>query len=310
MKSMMVLLSAIIMMLALSMAQENNSAVGGSEINSSTLKAILLSSEERPQSYVFTFDMDQKIDITNTTRSNKTESHAVSSRSFGVAALNLTARAMRIALAGLSMQKGQEENASSTASDIYLINDTLYMKVDRNWTKIPLAGLSLDMFWKQENEVGQQMDELNSSKVTFLGYDDVNGIDCYKIGIVPDMKAYPALSENLPTTSSAIGAINLSALFNEANISEVSWVSRDTLLPAKTTVLSNMTIYPEQLGLPQTEAGMIRMRIDTAETLEFGGFNRSINIILSEEAKTAATYQLPAPGNSSMNLDSTDIMGQ
>jgi hypothetical protein len=292
MKPSIVLLSAVIMMVAVSMAQENPSAASGSEINSSVLKAILLSSETRPETYVFTLDMDQRIEITNITQTNKTESQAISSRSFGVAALNLTARAMRIAMAGLSVQEGQEENASATASDIYMLNDTLYTKVDGNWTKITLAGLSLASLWKQENEIGQQMEELNNSMVAFLGYENVNGFDCYKIKVVPDLKAYLALPENQLGTSVA-GALNLSALFNETKISEISWISRNTLLPVRTAVLVNMTVSPEELGLPQTKAGLIEMRIDTAETMEFGGFNRSINIALPDAARMATAFPLP-----------------
>jgi hypothetical protein len=289
MKPLIVLLSAVIMMVAVSSGQESTSAANVSEINSSALKAILLSSETRPETYVFNLDINQQIWITNITQSNKTESQAVSTRSFGVAALNLTARAMRIAVAGLSMQEGDEENASATASDIYLLNDTLYTKVDGNWTKITLAGLSLESLWKQENEVGQQMDELNNSSVTFLGYENVNGIDCYKIEVIPDLKAYLALSENQLATS-VTGTLNLSALFNATNISEMTWISRSTLLPVKTAVSVNMTVSPKELGLPQTKAGIINMRIDTAETMEFSSFNRSVNIVLPEDARMAKAF--------------------
>lgn len=283
-----------------------------SVINSSALKELILDSQIQPKTYLFTLDVDQRLEIVNVTSPNETESQVISTRSIGAAALNSTAKAMKIVLASISMQEGQEENASTMATDMYLLNDTLYMKVDGNWTRITLVGLSLESLWEQENEIERQREELNNSNITFLGYENVNGIDCYKIQVIPDMKAYAALKENQmgSSLSSTIASLNLSALFNNASISEISWISRETLLPAKTEISMNMTLTPVTLGLPEKKAGRLEMRIDTLETIAFSGFNRSIDIALPEEAKGARAF--PAllstqTNSSSMNATSANL---
>ncbi len=295
------------------MGQGNYSTANESEINSSTLKDIILGSTIQPETYLFTLDMDQRIEIINVTESNKTESQVLSTRSFGVAALNLSAEAMKIVLASLTIPAGQEENASAMATEMYLLNDTVYVKVDGNWTKIILVGSSIENLWSQENEIEQQREQLNSSNITLLGYEKVNGIDCYKIKVVPDLKAYTALQEgyNAGIQGSQVGSsmasyLNLSNLFNNTSISEISWISKDKRLPVKTEVSMNMTLSPMDLGLPSKKAGSFDMRINTSETVVFSSFNRSINITLPEDAKMAMAFpsSLLILGNSS-SMNST-----
>ena len=191
-----ILLAAILLLVAnTAMALENLSTANASEPNSSALKDLILSSTVKPETYLFTLDVNQMIEIANITGINKTESQAISTRSFGVAAMNLTAMAMKMALATLAVPEGQEESASVLATEIYLLNDTMYTKVDGNWTKIILVGPSLETLWKQENEIERQREELNNSTITLLGYENVTGIDCYKIKVIPNLKAYSAIEE-------------------------------------------------------------------------------------------------------------------
>lgn len=308
MKLWIILLAAILMMGVASVTgrEDSNSSKAVNEssvMNSSALRELILSSQTHPETYLFTLDMNQRIVIINATQSNKTESQAISTRSFSVAALNSTAMALKMVLASLSVPEGQEENASVMATEMYLLNNTLYMKIDGNWTRMALVGLSLEGLWKQENEIALQREQLNNSSISFLGYENVNGIDCYKIKIIPDLKAYAALQETQlgssisstiassnMTSPNTTSSLNLSSLFNNTSMSEISWISRETVLPVKTEISMNMTLSPEALGLPETKAGRLEMRIDTLETMMFSGFNRSIEITLPEGAKEAKAF--------------------
>ncbi len=312
-----ILLAAILMTIAITAtARENLSIANTSESNSSALKDIILSSTVKPETYSFTLDVNQRIEIANITGINKTESQTISTRTFGVAALNLTAKAMKMAMAVLSVPEGQEESASALATEIYLLNDTMYMKVDSNWTKIILVGPSLDTLWKQENEIERQKEELNNSTVTLLGNESVNGIDCYKIKVIPNLKAYSAIEEanNIGIQGSETGPsttshLNLSSLFNNTNISEIMWISKETLLPVKVDISMNMTLSPEELGLPAKKAENLKMAIDTSEIIMFSGFNRSISITLPDDAKNAAAFPssiLILGNSSSMNSTSNN----
>ncbi len=129
------------MMIAITaMAQENISIANISESSSSALKDIILNSTIKPETYSFTLDMNQRIEIANITGTNKSESQAISTRTFGVAALNLTAKAMKMIMATQLVPEGKEEGTTILATEIYLLNDTMYMKIDDNWTKIILLG--------------------------------------------------------------------------------------------------------------------------------------------------------------------------
>lgn len=316
MRSGIILLAAILLMIAnMAMCQENLTAANKPELNNSALKDIILSSAAKPDTYIFTFDANQRIEITNAT-ANKTESQTISTKSYGVAALNLTAEAMKMALATVAVPEGQEENASIMATEMYLLNDSMYMKVDGNWTKIMLVGPSLENLWKQQNEMDRQKEELNNSTITFLGRENVNGIDCYKIQVVPDLKAYLAIEEsyNIGIQGSQAGTstasnLNLSSLFNNTNISEIMWISEDTHLPVKVDISMNMVLSPNDLGIPPKKAGDLEMMIDTSEAIAFSGFNRSINIVLPEEAKNAIAFPssiLTFSNASSMNSSLTN----
>ena len=293
-----ILLAAILLMVAnTAMCQENRSIANISESNSSALKDIILSSTIKPETYTFTIDADQRIEITNITGINKTESQAISTRTIGVAALNLTARAIKMTMATLLVPEGQEEGTNILATEIYILNDTMYTKVDDNWTKIILVGPSLVTLWKQENEIERQREELNNSTITLLGYENVTGINCYKIKVIPNLKAYLAIEEadnigiqGSETGSSTTSHLNLSNLFNNTNISEIMWISKDTLLPVKSDISMNTTISSEQLGIPPQKTGNLEMKIDTSETVMFSGFNRRINITLPEDAKNATEF--------------------
>ncbi|MGA9098892.1 MAG: hypothetical protein WB392_08190, partial [Methanotrichaceae archaeon] len=139
--------------------------------------------------------------------------------------------------------------------------------------------------------------ELNNSTITLLGYENVTGINCYKIKVIPNLKAYSAIEEadnigvqGSETGSSTTSHLNLSNLFNNTNISEIMWISRETLLPVKADISMNTTLSSEQLGIPPKKTGNLEMKIETSETVMFSGFNRSINITLPEDAKNASIF--------------------
>lgn len=322
-----ILLAAILLMVANTALCQKNlttaNSTAANELNSSAIKDLILSSAAKPDTYAFTLDIGQRIKISNVT-ANKTESQTVSTRSYGVAALNLTARALKMALATIAVPDGQEENASVMATEMYLLNDTMYMKVDGSWTKIILVGTSLEALWAQQNEMERQNEELNNSTVTLLGRENVNGIDCYKFEVVPDLKAFSAIEESYnvgiqgsQAGSSAAPRLNLSRLFNSTNISEIMWISADNHLPVKVDISMDLALSSKDLGIPPKKEGNLEgnleMMIDTSEAIAFSGFNRSINIVLPEDAKNATAFpsSILALGSSnstnSSSMNSTSV---
>ena len=114
-----ILLAAILMTIAIAAtAQENLSAANMSESNSSALKDIILSSTVNPETYIFTLDANQMMEIAYTSGINKNESQNISTRTLGVGALNLTARAMKMTMTLLLVPEGQEESTNTLATEM------------------------------------------------------------------------------------------------------------------------------------------------------------------------------------------------
>ena len=272
------------------------------KINSSLLKEIVLGSESQLTTYLFTLEMDQKMVISNKSDSNSTkQSQEILTKSFGAGALNLTAKSMKMVMATLANAAGQEENTSATSMEMYLLNDTMYMKIDRNWTKTQLLGLSTKDIWKQQDKMGQQRESLNGSNITLLGMEKIDGTECYKVKVIPDMKSYTTIMKEQLGTTMILPYLNISALFNNTSISYVSWISKEEHLPLKTEITTNMTLRPEILGLPTKKAGNFEMHIETSYAMQFSGFDRSVKIALPEDARKAVTLQAFVSGNSTKN---------
>lgn len=272
------------------------------KINSSFLKEIVLSSKVQPATYLFTLEMDQKIVISNNSGSNGTkEPQEILTKSLGAGALNLTGKAMKMVMATLAVEADKEENASATSLEMYLLNDSMFMKIDGNWTETKLPGLSLKDIWKQQDKIGQQRESLNGSNISLLGIENIDGTECYKIKVTPDMKSYTAVIKEQLGTTTVLPYMNISALFNNTSISYISWISKEEHLPLRTAITTNMTFSPEVLGQTVKKAGNFVMHIETSYAMRFSGFDRVVKIVLPEDARKATILQVFGPGNSTKN---------
>ena len=108
------------------------------ELMTSALQSLVVDSSANLGSYRFTMEMEQKIDMVNLSSGDIQKLY---SRSFGYGMANMTKRALKLSMASLSYAKGDEDNTSATAIEEYLINDTLYLKVDGNWTVMKMPGV-------------------------------------------------------------------------------------------------------------------------------------------------------------------------
>lgn len=272
------------------------------KINSSFLKEIILGSKVQTEAYLFTLEMDQKIVISNNSGSNGTKKpQEILTKSFGAGALNMTGKAMKMVMVTLAVEAGKEENASATSLEMYLLNDTMYMKIDGNWTETKLPGISLNDIWKQQDKIGQQQESLNGSDITLLGMENIDGTECYKIRVIPDMKSYTDVMKDQMGSTTILPYINISALFNDTSISYISWISKEKHLPLRTEITTNMSFSPEILGQTTKKAGNFGMNVETSYTMQFGGFDRGFKIVLPEGARKSTTLQVFVPGNSTEN---------
>ena len=118
------------------------------ELMTSALQALVIDSSASLESYRFSMEMEQKMDIFNLTAG---DSQKLYTRSLGYGMANMTDHALKLSMASLTYAKGDEDNTSAIALEEYLINDTIYMKMDGNWTAIKMPGVA-DAWSAQNNE--------------------------------------------------------------------------------------------------------------------------------------------------------------
>jgi hypothetical protein len=255
------------------------------ELIASTLQDLVVDSSANLESYRFSLEMEQKIDLVNLTSG---DSQKLFTRSFGYGMANMTDRALKLSMASLTYAKGDEDNTSAIALEEYLINDTLYLKVDGNWTAMKMPGVA--DAWSAQNTMTQQLEMFNQSHLSLIGSEMVDGVDCYMVRAEIDMSTVAhQLAGEVPSLLS-IESMNYTELFRNMRMDVNYWITKDTHLLKKTDVTEVFTMTPQSLGLPANES--MEMRINAEVSMIFEGFNESVNIKLPAEAMKAPPFPL------------------
>jgi hypothetical protein len=252
------------------------------EMTDSALKSLLAGSSASLESYRFLMDMEQQIDLVNLS-TNESQSLAV--RTFGFGAANMTARALKLSLVSLTYEREGAENASPVALEEYLINDTIYMKMDGNWTALKMP--SVDDAWSGQNTLDRQLQIFNQSRLTLQGSESLEGRDCYKVLAEMDLK--PLAGEMSGEAASILPelGLNYSEVFSNSSLSAVYWIDKETHNLRKAEVEESFIINSLSLGLPANEAGAVEMRINSEVTMLFQGYDEEVVISLPAEAQNA-----------------------
>ena len=280
-----------IMLLALAMllcsfaglGQTNSTSLD--ELNASELQYLVIDSSARLESYCFSMEMVMNTDLVNLTSGDVQTLHT---RTLGYGLANMTDTALKLSMAALTYAKGDMENTSVIALDEYLINDTIYMKVDGNWTAIKMPGMADAL--SQQRTMAQQLNMFNQSRLTLIGSEMVGGVDCYKVRAEMNMSTMAdQLSGEVPSLV-PMKSMNYSELFSNMSNDVCYWISKDDHLLKKTDVREIFTLSPQSFGLPVNES--MQMRIDSETIMLFEGFNESVNIKLPAEAKKAQPFPM------------------
>jgi hypothetical protein len=257
----------------------NNSS---EELNASALRSLVADASVQSDSYRFLMEMKQNTEIINLSTG---EAQKLYTRTFGAGSMNMSARSLKMIMATLTVPKGDEENATASALEEFLLNDTLYLKMDGNWTSMTLPGISAA--WSQQNTMGQQIEMLNQSNLSLLGSEAVDGQECYKL--LAEMNNSVVADQISKQTGSFMPEqfLNLSKLFSNMTIEAYYWIAKDTHQLKKTDVMESFVLNPPSLGMPSNETEKIEMSVNTTVSLTFEGINESVNVVLPAEAKKA-----------------------
>jgi hypothetical protein len=291
------------------LGQTNNTSFD--ELMTSALQSLVVDSSARLESYRFSLEMEQKIDLVNLTSGDV---QPLNTRSFGYGMANMTDHALKLSMASLTYAKGDEGNTSVIALEEYLINDTLYLKVDGNWTIMKMPGVA--DAWSAQNTMTQQLEMFNQSRLSLIGSEMVEGADCYNVRAEMDMSTVANLLAGEVPSLVPMPGMNYTELFRNMRMDVNYWITKDTHLLKKTDVTEVFTMTPQSLGLPANESGALEMRINAKVSMLFEGFNESVNIKLPAEAKNASPFPMGLiaskeavpvvpDGNETMNKNNT-----
>ena len=265
------------------LCQLNNSTSG--DLNASDLRSLVSDASVQSESYRFLMEMNQNTQVVNLTTG---ESQKLYTHTSSVGSMNMSARALKMIMATLTVPKGDEENATASSMEEFLINDTIYFKMDGNWTSMVLPGVSAA--WSRQNTMGQQIDMLNRSNLSLLGSEAVGSQECYKLlakmnGTVIEDQIAKETGSFLPEQF-----LNISELFSNMTLEAYYWIAKDTHQLKKTEVMESFVMNPQSLGLPTNETGKMEMRVNTTISLTFEGINESVNVVLPAEASKAQPF--------------------
>lgn len=257
----------------------------------SALRSMVLDSSAKLQSYSFRMDMSQDVDILNLSSG---EAQRVHTQSLGAGSLNTTARALKLVMASLVSLGSDDENVTAGAMEEYLINDTIYLKADGNWTSMMIPGI--EAVWYQQDTMQQQIDMLNRSRITLQGVETLDGQECYKLRADIDTSAYAdeVSGQNDPFLSSL--TMNYSELFSNMTLRAYYWITTDTHVLKKTEMHESFATSPQSLGIPASGPEQQEMRMNISFTMTFDSINESVNVVLPEEAKSAKPLSLDLTG--------------
>lgn len=236
-------------------------------------------------SYRFLMEMNQNTQVVNLTTGG---SQKLYTHTFSVGSMNMSTRALKMIMATLTVPKGDEENATASSMEEFLINDTIYFKMDGNWTSMVLPGVSAA--WSRQNTMGQQIDMLNRSNLSLLGSEAVEGQECYKL--LARMNGTVIRDQISEETGSFLPEqfLNISELFSNMTLEAYYWIAKDTHQLKKTEVMESFVLNPQSLGLPTNETEKMEMRVNTTISLTFEGINESVNVVLPAEASKAQPF--------------------
>ena len=253
------------------------------------IKAEVLANAEETDTYKFDMDVTMKMLLSNET--NDTEMTTISN---GRGVLDVADKKMKLYM-NTSMETNETtEVPEPMEMEMYLINTTMYTKMDLGipglppqWTKMEMPE-GYEELWASQNQLEQQMELLDISEVELLADEELNGVDCYVLKIVPDMEKFwnstiAAVMDR--STQGLAPGIDLQKILKSMSTKE--WIAKDTMYPMKTQMAVRLVVSSEDLAIPDT-VERFTMTADEKVEMLFYDYNQPVSIELPEAAEAAA----------------------
>jgi len=187
-------------------------------------------------------------------------------------------------------QDVEGEGAFDTSTEVYVADDWMYIGVALDDARVEWMKMRMpDGMWQRQSQIGQQVELLKAAdEVNYLGKDDVNGIECYVVEIVPSMDSVRQMMQQVQGQMSSVGSIDLGNMDLAQMVKQVSmtqYIAVDTYLFMRTEEHMLMEVTPEALGVPNNKFDVLVEEITTI--LVFRDYNEPATIQMPQGALTA-----------------------
>jgi len=187
------------------------------------------------------------------------------------------------------------QDAIELPVEYYIVDGWMYMSMEVpgmgvQWMKMQMP----DGMWEEQSQVQQQIDLLrDAEEVTHLGMQEVGGVQCHVVKIVPNMASVQQMVSQAQGQMSGIEGLDLSSMDLGTMIQSMSmlqYIAEDSLLFMKTVQHIELVITPDQMGIPEGE--FERMIEEISTTMVFRDFNEAATIQLPQGALAATQIGL------------------
>jgi hypothetical protein len=171
--------------------------------------------------------------------------------------------------------------ATSMTQQMYIINDTLYMKINsaesgldpNTWYKELMPAADQQAMWTSQDVGDQFQILLDAAVLQVVGTETVNGVQCYKLKITPNIDKFMAYLAASGSDLADMGIANPAQAFKQLDVT--FWVDKSSYIPAK----MDMAIGIDAQG----------MNITMTMAMTFEKVNQPVDITLPPAALAAVT---------------------
>lgn len=282
-KSVILILLSLVMTISLVACTAQEKANEGSDLPS-VYEIIIGVIEAQPDISTYKFDMNMDIDAVIVSTDEAFDG-TVTMGINGAIDIGNSQMGMDINMSMVAI--GEDDFEISMG--MYLIDNVMYMMTDipelgPMWIKSEMPVLYREEFDQIDPQIELLVDAI---EVKVIGSEQVRGIDCYVLEIIPDMEQLwqIAMQQSGVTGEEMLPEINedfLQEMFK--NFSVKQWVAKDTYFLAKAKIDMVMEITPEAMGFP-VEDGLMAM--DIVMDLSAYDYNQPVSVVLPPEAEDA-----------------------
>ncbi len=188
---------------------------------------------------------------------------------------------------------------SAQETETYLIKDKLYTKMDGKWTKSMVSEAIKPFAFDEQNKLKGLADLIKGSDIEVIGTETVDGQECYKLKVKPDLDTARSIlaAQAFTVQSSVPGSLPVvrfkdlsesDPLLRNADISYTVWLTADKHIPKKMVGEMSFALTPDSMKVGSKGEPNFRIDADVEDTLilsDFDAIDDIDNMTVPDEAE-------------------------